>query len=73
MNDEKQILLPEITPPMSRRRFVTGAAAGGALLGLGLSTNLSFPKPGVIQIGSVWHKVERISLQDFLVAWEDVP
>ena len=42
MNDEKQILLPEITPPMSRRRFVTGAAAGGALLGFGLSTNLSF-------------------------------
>ena len=41
MNDEKRILLPAITPPMSRRRFVTGAAAGGALLGLGLSTNLS--------------------------------
>ena len=42
MDDEKRILLPEITPLISRRRFVTGAAAGGALLGLGLSTNLSF-------------------------------
>ncbi len=42
MNDQKQIVLPEVTPLLSRRRFVTGAAAGGALLGLGLSTNLSF-------------------------------
>jgi len=42
MNDEKRMVLPEITPLLSRRRFVTGAAAGGALLGLGISTNLSF-------------------------------
>ncbi len=42
MNDQKQIVLPEVTPLLSRRRFVTGAAAGGALLGLGLSTSLSF-------------------------------
>ena len=42
MNDEKRIVLPEITPLLSRRRFVTGAAARGALLGLGISTNLSF-------------------------------
>ncbi len=41
MNDEKRIALPEITPLLSRRRFVTGAAAGGALLGLGLSTSWS--------------------------------
>ena len=41
MNDEKRILLPASTALMSRRRFVTGAAAGSALLGLGLSTNSS--------------------------------
>jgi hypothetical protein len=42
MNDEKRILLPANTALMSRRGFVTGAAAGGALLGLGLSTHSSF-------------------------------
>jgi len=42
MNDEKRILLPANTALMSRRRFVTGAAAGGALLGLGLSSQSSF-------------------------------
>jgi len=42
MNDEKRILLPANTALMSRRRFVTGVAAGGALLGLGLSSQSSF-------------------------------
>ena len=42
MNDEKRILLSTNTALMSRRRFVTGAAAGGALLGLGLSSQSSY-------------------------------
>jgi CopA family copper-resistance protein len=42
MNDEKRILLSANTALMSRRRFVTGAAAGGALLGLGLSSQSSY-------------------------------
>lgn len=42
MNDEKRILLSANTALMSRRRFVTGAAAGGALLGLALSSQSSF-------------------------------
>jgi len=41
MNQKKRIILPFETGLMSRRRFVTGAAAGGALLGLGLPTNSS--------------------------------
>ena len=41
MNDEERILLLASTALMSRRGFVTGAAAGGALLGFGLTTNLS--------------------------------
>lgn len=42
MNDEKRILLSANTALISRRRFVTGAAAGGALLGLGLSSQSSY-------------------------------
>jgi len=38
----KQIILPGQSATMSRRRFVTGAAAGGALLGLGISPQSSF-------------------------------
>ena len=45
MNDEKRIMLPAKTPLMSRRRFVTGAAAGGALLGCGLASNFSYANP----------------------------
>ena len=41
MKHSKQIILPGQSAVMSRRRFVTGAAAGGALLGLGLSTQSS--------------------------------
>jgi CopA family copper-resistance protein len=33
------------SPLMSRRRFVTGVAAGGALLGLGLTSGLSIASP----------------------------
>ena len=40
MADDMRIVLPEAM--MSRRKFVTGAAAGAALLGLGLPTKLSF-------------------------------
>ncbi len=40
MTDAKRIILPRAA--MSRRSFVTGAAAGSALLGLGLSTQSSF-------------------------------
>jgi CopA family copper-resistance protein len=40
MTDARRIVLPPAA--MSRRRFVTGAAAGSALLGLGLSTRSSF-------------------------------
>ncbi len=42
MKRSKQIILPEQLALMSRRRFVTGAAAGSALLGLGLSTHSPF-------------------------------
>ncbi len=42
MNDEQRILLSENMPLMSRRRFVIGAAAGGALLGFGLTATSSF-------------------------------
>jgi CopA family copper-resistance protein len=42
MNRKKQIVLPFESSQVSRRRFVTGAAAGSALLGLGLSTGSSF-------------------------------
>jgi CopA family copper-resistance protein len=41
MNDQKRIILPGESGLMSRRRFVTGAAAGSTLLGLGLSANSS--------------------------------
>jgi CopA family copper-resistance protein len=40
MNHESRFILPPKL--ISRRKFVTGAAAGGALLGLGISANLSF-------------------------------
>ena len=40
MTDEKRIVLPEAL--ISRRRFVTGAAAGATLLGLGLPTRSLF-------------------------------
>ena len=40
MHDAARLLLPPNL--MSRRQFVTGAAAGGALLGLGTAANLSF-------------------------------
>ncbi len=42
MNDEQRILLSANMPLMSRRRFVIGAAAGGALLGFGLTATSSF-------------------------------
>jgi CopA family copper-resistance protein len=42
MDDQKRIFLPRESGFLSRRKFVTGAAAGSALLGFGLSTNLSF-------------------------------
>jgi len=37
MNDRNRIILPREPGLISRRRFVTGAAAGSALLGLGIS------------------------------------
>ena len=42
MKHSKQIILPGQSASMSRRRFVTGAAAGSALLGLGISTQSSY-------------------------------
>ena len=42
MRYEKGILLPPGITGMSRRQFVTGAAAGGALLGLGIPGTPSF-------------------------------
>jgi len=42
MKHSKQIILPGQSASMSRRRFVTGAAAGSALLGLGLSAQSSY-------------------------------
>ena len=39
MKHSKQIILPGQSALMSRRRFVTGAAAGSALLGLGISAH----------------------------------
>ena len=39
MNEKKRIILPFESGLVSRRRFVTGAAAGGALLGLGIGMN----------------------------------
>ncbi|MCH8101358.1 MAG: copper resistance system multicopper oxidase [Proteobacteria bacterium] len=41
MYQKKRIISPFESGLISRRRFVTGAAAGGALLGLGLPTNSS--------------------------------
>jgi len=41
MKHTKQIILPGESASMSRRRFVTGAAAGSALLGLGISSQSS--------------------------------
>lgn len=40
MNEKNRIVLPFESGRLSRREFVTGAAAGGALLGLGVSPNL---------------------------------
>ena len=42
MKHRKQIILPGQSAPISRRRFVTGVAAGSALLGLGFSTQSSY-------------------------------
>ena len=42
MKHNKQIILPGQSAMMSRRRFVTGAAAGSALLGLGFSTQSAY-------------------------------
>jgi len=42
MKHSKQIILPGQSALMSRRRFVTGAAAGSALLGLGFSAQSSY-------------------------------
>ncbi|NOX68140.1 MAG: copper resistance system multicopper oxidase [Gammaproteobacteria bacterium] len=39
MNHKKRIISPFESGPISRRKFVTGAAAGGALLGLGLQSD----------------------------------
>lgn len=42
MNIEKKIILPCRHSPVSRRQFVTGVAAGGVLLGLGVPGTSSF-------------------------------
>lgn len=42
MKNDKKIILPSVPAGLSRRQFVTGAAAGSALLGLGLPCTLSF-------------------------------
>ncbi|MCH8248860.1 MAG: copper resistance system multicopper oxidase [Proteobacteria bacterium] len=42
MEYKRQMILPGRSALMSRRRFVTGAAAGSALLGLGISADSSF-------------------------------
>jgi len=41
MNQKKRIISPYGSSRISRRKFVTGAAAGGVLLGLGLPTHRS--------------------------------
>ena len=45
MDHKQRIILPEQSAMMSRRRFVTGVAAGSALLGSGLASNLSYANP----------------------------
>lgn len=42
MKSDQRIVLPSVPAGLSRRQFVTGAAAGSALLGLGLPCTLSF-------------------------------
>lgn len=42
MKSDQRIVLPSVPAGLSRRQFVTGAAAGSALLGLGLPSTLSF-------------------------------
>lgn len=42
MKNDKKIILPSVPAGLSRRQFVTGAAAGSALLGLGLPCTLPF-------------------------------
>ncbi len=42
MKADQRIVLPSVPAGLSRRQFVTGAAAGSALLGLGLPCTLSF-------------------------------
>jgi len=46
MKYEKRIILPTQSALMSRRHFVTGVAAGSALLGCGLTSRLSYANPG---------------------------
>lgn len=42
MSRDKRIILPARPAPLSRRRFVSGLAAGGALLGCGLTGRLAY-------------------------------
>jgi len=45
MRHQKKLLLPTEPVLLSRRRFVTGVAAGSALLGCGLTSKLSYANP----------------------------
>ena len=45
MKNKSQVVTLIDSPSLSRRRFVTGIAAGSAVLGLGLGTNLSVASP----------------------------
>ena len=49
MKQSKQLILPGHSALMSRRRFVTGATAGSALLGLGLSTQSPYAAASIRQ------------------------
>jgi CopA family copper-resistance protein len=46
MKYDQKILLPRGSTYLSRRQFVTGVAAGGTLLGLGLTDTSSYARPG---------------------------
>ncbi|MCH8866164.1 MAG: copper resistance system multicopper oxidase [Proteobacteria bacterium] len=46
MEHRQRIVLPTDSLRLSRRRFVTGVAAGSALLGCGLGGRLSYANPG---------------------------
>ncbi len=46
MENPQQLFLPTKPNLLSRRRFVTGVAAGSALMGCGLASELSYANPG---------------------------